>query len=229
MAQLAVEELGGEAESLDFSFFTAGTGNAGPTIVSATFLLLCTPALVFEGGNKVDREAWSDARDVDFGDNGVRKVRLLDCPDVLTVAKALKIPNVSSRFSTAPEVWNQLFGVSKAVMPASLLSDRAKMQALAIFSEPIVRFVDNIVGAANVMRIDATAGGKKVTLVHGHEDLENAVGIATAAFAIQLVQNRIEPGIHWPSELSPDNRNAIVEMLLAQPGTFAWTSDAEKL
>ena len=67
---------------------------------------------------------------------------MLDCPDVLTVATALDVPRVSSRFSTAPEIWNELFGAAKTFLPASLLSNRAAMQNLALFSEPIVRAVD---------------------------------------------------------------------------------------
>jgi hypothetical protein len=47
-------------ERVDLSFFTAGTGNAGATIVSATFLLLCLPALTYLAGAAVEREPWSD-------------------------------------------------------------------------------------------------------------------------------------------------------------------------
>jgi saccharopine dehydrogenase-like NADP-dependent oxidoreductase len=53
MAAEAVSKLGsGGCEKLDLSFFTAGTGNAGPTIVSATFLLLCQDALTYFGGRE---------------------------------------------------------------------------------------------------------------------------------------------------------------------------------
>ena len=37
MAAEAVQLLGGDADVVDFSFYTAGTGNAGPTIVSANY------------------------------------------------------------------------------------------------------------------------------------------------------------------------------------------------
>ena len=75
---------GVEVESVDYSFFTAGTGNAGPTIVSATFLLLATEALTYLDGKRVDVEPWTGKKDVDFGGNvGSRPVWLLDNPDVL--------------------------------------------------------------------------------------------------------------------------------------------------
>ena len=37
-------------ENVELSFFTAGTGNAGATIVSATFLLLAQKALTYAKG-----------------------------------------------------------------------------------------------------------------------------------------------------------------------------------
>ena len=84
MAAEAKERLG-ECERLDLSFFTAGTGNAGPTIVSATFLLLCQEALVAHAGKLEGREPWTEPRDVDFGEGiGVKPIWLLDNPDVPT-------------------------------------------------------------------------------------------------------------------------------------------------
>ena len=75
---------GVKVKSVDYSFFTAGTGNAGPTIVSATFLLLATEALTYLDGERVDVEPWTGKKDVDFGGNvGSRPVWLLDNPDVL--------------------------------------------------------------------------------------------------------------------------------------------------
>ena len=56
-----------DIESIDYSFFTAGTGNAGPTIVSATFLLLATPVITFLNGKRKDVEPWTEVRDIDFG------------------------------------------------------------------------------------------------------------------------------------------------------------------
>ena len=50
MAAEAVERLGEPCDEVVLSFHTAGTGGAGPTIVSATFLLLCTEAAVYDDG-----------------------------------------------------------------------------------------------------------------------------------------------------------------------------------
>ena len=76
------------------------------------------------------------------------------------------------------------------------------MQGLALFSEPIVRAVDKLVGAANIMVCEAkSADGRGVVVKHSHPDLEEAVGIGTAAFCMEILKGCVEPGIFWPSEM----------------------------
>lgn len=210
MAAEAVSQLGGSADSVDFSFFTAGTGNAGPTIVSATFLLLATEALTFVNGEKTLKEPWTETREVDFGPGvGVKPIWLLDNPDVPTCQAALGVPALASRFGTAPLFWNYLFGAMKAI-PRSLLYNRDAMQAFALFSEPIIRVVDKLVGATNAMRVDAKAGGKQVTLRIAHPDLEQCVGLATAAFGLEVLRGKVRPGVWYPAELEEPVRASIL-------------------
>ena len=210
-------------EKIDLSFFTAGTGNAGPTIVSATFLLLCQEALVAEAGKLVGKEAWTSPREIDFGDGvGVRRVWLLDNPDVPTCAEALGVSEMSSRFGTDPGVWNLLFGAMKS-LPRSLLADRQKMQSLSLFSEPIIRVVDRLVGATNAMRVDAYSPGDAsptLTLRCAHRDLEQCVGQATAAFGLELLQGNVPPGVWYPAELGDEPRANILER--AREDAFVW-------
>jgi hypothetical protein len=212
-------EQDAQIESIDYSFFTAGTGNAGPTIVSATFLLLATPVITFMNGIRQDKEPWTEMKEVDFGNGiGTKPVWLLDNPDVPTTALYLnpneKPPNCSSRFGTDPLPWNYLFGGMKA-LPRSLLYNREAMQNFSLFSEPIIRLVDKLVGATNAMRCDVTAkNGDKVTLRIAHPDLENCVGLATAAFALEMLnkQQTIQSGVWFPSELGEDARKNILEV-----------------
>jgi saccharopine dehydrogenase-like NADP-dependent oxidoreductase len=251
-----VEKLGGGGggvvdddvvvESVDYSFFTAGTGNAGPTIVSATFLLLATEAITYLDGRRADVEPWTRRRDVDFGGGvGVRPVWLLDNPDVPTTALYLDVGmgkkeggvaavrSCSSRFGTAPLFWNYLFGAMKA-LPRSLLYDRDAMQGFSLFSEPIIRLVDMLVGSTNAMRVDITArtkggGGEgrreQMTLRMAHPDLESCVGLATAAFALEVADSvgivdedggeggaTIEPGVWFPVELGKRARTNILRV-----------------
>lgn len=208
-----------QIESIDYSFFTAGTGNAGPTIVSATFLLLATPVITFMNGIRQDKEPWTEMKEVDFGNGiGTKPVWLLDNPDVPTTALYLnpneKPPNCSSRFGTDPLPWNYLFGGMKA-LPRSLLYNREAMQNFSLFSEPIIRLVDKLVGSTNAMRCDVTANnGDKVTLRIAHPDLEQCVGLATAAFALEMLnkQQTVQPGVWFPSELGVEARKNILDV-----------------
>lgn len=221
LAARAAERLGKPVDDLEFSFFTSGTGGAGPTIVSATFLLLCTPAQVYVDGNSVEKEPWTEKRTADFGPGiGARDVYLLDNPDVPTCAEALNARSASSRFGTAPAFWNDLFGAMK-LLPRSLLADKGAMQALADFSMPIIRTVDALVGGVNAMRVDVrSADGDTVTLRVAHRDLEDCVGQATAAFGMELLRGGIEPGCWYPAELPRDARDRIFGVI--EEGAIVW-------
>ena len=232
MAAEAVTELGGKGacERLEFSFFTAGTGGAGPTIVSATFLLLATEVATYVDGKLVAKEPWTDRGVSDFGEGvGSHEGYLLDNPDVPTTAEALGIKTCSSRFGTYPTFWNNLFGAMKA-LPTPLLADRGKMQGLAIFSMPIIRVVDALVGGTNAMRVDAyAADGTHVTRRVAHKDLEDCVGQATAAFGLEVLRGRgqepaeaasVKPGVWFPAELGAEARGSILE--IAKENAFIW-------
>lgn len=225
MAARAVDELrkldGDERSPVDInmSFFTAGTGNAGATIVSATFLLLCQNALTIRDGKEVEKEPWTEAKDIDFrGDQGVKTVRLLDNPDVFTLYNSIPgIRSLSSRFATAPGLWNQLFGAMKALVPREILSNTDLMQGLSLFSLPIIRAVDMLVGATNSMRVDAKSvkSGRTCTFIVTHDDLEQCVGLATAAFVLELIngveKGNINPGVYYPAELPLVSRDHILK------------------
>jgi len=211
----------GDVKDLTMSFYTAGTGGAGPTIVSATFLLLAEPPLNYKDGEEVREEAWGSRRYVDFGDGvGEQPVHLLDEPEVYTCHEYLGIPNVSSRFGTAPDVWNWMFAACAKAIPPSVLANRSLMQQVAVFSMPIITAVDRLVGSTNAMHIDATnAAGTKVTLRMTHRDLEDCVGLATAAFGFEVLEGKVKPGVWFPVEMA-SNRSQIFERV--KHGSIFW-------
>ena len=238
MAIEAVQQLGGpqDCERLELSFFTAGTGGAGPTIVSATFLLLATKVLTYLDGKPTLKEPWTERRVVDFGTGvGRHACFLLDNPDVPTTVESLAVANCASRFGTAPAVWNSLFAAMK-LLPSDWLLNRAAMQGLAVVSMPVIRLVDKLVGATNAMRVDGFSKAdvisgfpEKVTLRCVHADLEDCVGQATAAFAMELLRGRsghpsaeqtIPAGVWYPAELQAKARNNILEV--ARENALVW-------
>ena len=169
----------------------------------------------YVNGKLVELEPWTERRVADFGEGvGSHECYLLDNPDVPTVAEALGVRECSSSFGTFPTVWNGLFGAMK-VLPRSLLADRPAMQKLAVFSMPIIRAVDALVGGTNAMRVDAWNAdrSKCVTLRCAHDELEDCVGQATAAFGLELLRGTetgpdgdatVPPGVWYPAELGEE-------------------------
>lgn len=54
------------------------------------------------------------------------------------------VPAVDSHFGTSPEPWNYLLK-GMTLLPDSIMGNRDLMQALAEFSEPLVRITDKLV------------------------------------------------------------------------------------
>jgi len=219
-----IRSNGQNTEKVDFNFFTAGTGNAGPTILSATFLIIAEKVLTFQNGKKVLFPPVSDMRDVDFGkDTGLRNVFRMNLIEAYTCHKVLGIPNVATFFGTAPNAWNYLLK-GMALLPKGILGNRELMNSLALFSEPLVRLVDSLVGATNVVKVDAySLDGSRITALHGHENLEECVGIAIAGFATEILNGKTcQPGIWFPEEAFTDReiRKSLLEKCARE--AFAW-------
>ena len=108
LAKKVVHLAGGvnEVNKVIFSFHTAGSGNAGPTILTATFLILGENVLIYKNGQAEYRTTASDPNDVDFGPKfGPQKVirlNLIECESCASMG----IPNVETFFGTAPSIWN---------------------------------------------------------------------------------------------------------------------------
>jgi saccharopine dehydrogenase-like NADP-dependent oxidoreductase len=225
----AVELLGGasEVEALDFSFFTSGSGGAGPTILSATFLILAEAARGYLDGKEIFYPPGSGTEFVDFGEGiGRRRVFRMNFIESVSARETLGIDTIDTRFGTAPDIYNFLLrGV--AMLPSWLLSDRDAMQSFALFSEPVVRLTDLIVGTANAMKVTAVAkdGLRHAVLTYAHSDLEECVGIATAAFALAALRGDVQPGVWWPEEAFGDVDKRKRLYADATKNAFTWSQE----
>mmetsp|Transcript_20864 Transcript_20864/g.47035 ORF Transcript_20864/g.47035 Transcript_20864/m.47035 type:complete len:342 (+) Transcript_20864:1-1026(+) len=200
---------GSEPQSLKFSYFTAGTGGVGGTILASTFLLMAEDCKVYRGGEEVCLPALSEQRQVDFGPRiGTRRTMLLNLPEVVTAHQVLGVPDVDATFGTAPEFWNVLLEAIVKVVPRSLLGDREFAANFAKVSLPINRVVDAVVGSAAGMRVSLTStDGSSNEALCTVRYLSQGVGIATAAFAFEMLEapETIPAGVHFPEEaISPD-------------------------
>ena len=200
------DKVGGaeNVKDVKFSFFTAGSGGAGKTILTATFLLLGENVLIYNKGNKEYKETATDLQTIDFGDTlGQREVARLNLIECQSCASHLKSElqlkknndysgvNIQTFFGTAPPFWNTLFSLMARIIPQKALQNRNWMEILAIISLPMVRLVDTVVGSANGIRVDVEChdGSKWVALLN-HKDLERAVGDAIAAFVVAIIDEK---------------------------------------
>ncbi|MED6137211.1 hypothetical protein PIB30_062948 [Stylosanthes scabra] len=108
------------------------------------------------------------------------------------------------------------------LLPSEFLRDRSKVQRLVELFDPVVRAVDGIAGERVSMRVDLelSSGRSKVGLF-SHKKLSASVGIATAAFALAILEGSTQPGVWFPEEsqgLAIEAREVLLKR--ASQGTF---------
>ncbi|TYH10002.1 hypothetical protein ES288_A07G142900v1 [Gossypium darwinii] len=153
LVRAARSESKTEPERLRFSYYTAGSGGAGPTILATSFLLLGEEVVAYNKGQKIKLKPFTGMLNVDFGKGiGKRDVYLLNLPEVRSAHEVLEVPTVSARFGTAPFFWNWGMEAMTNLLPAEFLRDRSKVQQLVEWFDPLVRAVDGIAGERVSMR-----------------------------------------------------------------------------
>jgi saccharopine dehydrogenase-like NADP-dependent oxidoreductase len=224
LAQQSIATAGGpdKVEKVTFDFFTAGSGNAGTTIITATFLILGEDVLVYEEGQRVYKPSATDKKAIDFGPyvgkREVVRLNLIECESCYQSSGG-KIGHVSTFFGTAPPFWNKLFAVMANLIPQKVLQNRDAMAKLAAFSMPMIRLIDRFVGSRNSIKVTVqTKDGKEGSAIMTHDDLEAAVGDSLAAFALGMLPSEgkggtvpaLRPGVFYPEEMPPDYRERVL-------------------
>jgi hypothetical protein len=216
--------------NVDFSFFTAGSGGAGATLLVATFLILSEEALVIQNGRRRLVKPMREYIKVNFGDKvGEKDVAHLNLLEAASCHEFLGVGNVKTLFGTDPPFWNTLLG-AMCYLPSSVLSNVPLMEKLAVFSLPIVRLVDYFAGATNGMRVGVSSS-KDPTLkdmaLYVHPNLEPCVGECVVAFAAASFSDKIDSGVWFPEEaiISPDDIAQVLK--LASVGAHTLNVESE--
>ncbi|KAG2559953.1 hypothetical protein PVAP13_8KG035600 [Panicum virgatum] len=179
-----------------------GSGGAGPTILTTSFLLLGEDVIAYNKGKEIKLKPYSGALNIDFG-KGVRKknVYLLNLPEVRSAFKILGVPTVSARFGTSPFFWNWGMQAFANFLPVEFLRDKNKVQKLVMSVDPLVRAIDGIAGERVSMRVDLDCSNGRNTIgLFTHKKLSVSVGFATAAFALAVLEGNTQPGVWFPEE-----------------------------
>lgn len=203
------------AKRLLFSYFTAGTGGAGPTILDTSLLLAGEDVTVFLDGEEKTLPPVSSPRVVDFGPGVGRKtVYLYNLPEVISCHRNLGVPSLSARFGTAPEVWNWGMVLAARLLPRNVLQSPDAVRGLTKVLGPLVRALDPIAGEQVAMRVDVEfEDGKAAVGLWVHDKLSESVGACTAAVALEVARGQTEPGVWFPEEagaVRPDRRRAVL-------------------
>ncbi|KAL5205801.1 hypothetical protein ABZP36_034010 [Zizania latifolia] len=216
LVRAARNENAGEPERLRFFYYTAGSGGAGPTILTTSFLLLAEDVIAYNRGEKIKLKPYSGALSIDFG-KGVRKkdVYLLNLPEVTSAYKILGVPTVSARFGTAPFFWNWGMQAFTNFLPVEFLRDKNKVTKLVEFVDPFVRAIDGIAGERVSMRVDLDCtNGRNTIGLFSHRKLSVSIGYATAAFVLAFLEGSTQPGVWFPEEpegVAIESRKVLLE------------------
>lgn len=187
---------------LRYSYFTAGSGGVGPTILETSMLLAGEEVVAYRDGQKVLMPPISGRRVVDFGLGLGRKTTYLyNLPEVASAATYMKVPAVSARFGTAPEIWNIAMWLTARLSPPNFLSDRNKSKWLASLAAPWVKFVDQFCGEKVAMLVEVEMeNGTNAAGLFMHKLLSDSVGHSTASFVMAMLDGETEAGVWFPEE-----------------------------
>lgn len=198
-----VEEVTGvHPKRILYSYFTAGSGGAGPTILETSLLLAGEDCKVYRNGQKMTTRSVSNGRIVDFGPGvGRRSVYLYPLPEVETGHRVMEVPSISARFGTDPAIWNWAMIAMARLVPKRVLSSRQGAKALGALAGPLVKAVDGFVGEKVAMLVEVELeNGKVAAGLYVHRRLSVSVGVATSAFARCMLAGQTEAGVWWPEE-----------------------------
>ncbi|KAK6141533.1 hypothetical protein DH2020_024725 [Rehmannia glutinosa] len=154
LVRAAKSEGKGEPQRLRFYYYTAGSGGAGPTILSTSFLLLGEEVVAYSKGEKIKLKPYSGMLNIDFGEGiGKKDVFLLNLPEVRSIHEVLGVPTVSARFGTAPFFWNWGMVAMTYLLPAVDLDCSDGRSRIGVFSHKKLSKSVGISTAAFVLAI----------------------------------------------------------------------------
>jgi len=205
LSQKVIKDAGVKdaVKSIRFSFFTAGSGGAGPQLLAGTYMILGEKVLIYKNGQPEYRHSASDSLKLDFGDQiGERKVVRFNLIETEHCFQYSKIPYVESYFGTSPSSINTMLMIMARGFPNRLLRDRKLMSSFAYLSLRFVRIIDYFAGSKNGIRVDAITYEQKLhTGLLSHKDLEKCAGDAIVAFAKQMINDNVPVGVYYPEEV----------------------------
>lgn len=230
MVRLGVEQLD-RPEKIELYYGVAGSGGAGQTVMTTTFLGLTEPFTVWQGGQWVKKRPYSEPQTIDFAAPiGRATVYWFDVAETFTFAESFPVATVITKFGSVPDIYNQLTR-AVALLPQGFLKDRRVINGLSKISYGMTLVSDRLTGVGVAMRAIVTGvrDGQplqiQVDFSHGNTAIAAGRGVGMAA-ELLLQQAITKKGIFPIEQIIPSDlflalakkRNLAIHITPISPG-----------
>ncbi|ANV87159.1 saccharopine dehydrogenase family protein [Picosynechococcus sp. PCC 7117] len=209
MVRLGVEQLD-EPHKIELYYGVAGSGGAGETVLTTTFLGLGEPFLVFQGGTWQAKQPYSKPTIIDFpAPIGKTTVYWFDVAETFTFAESFPVETVVTKFGSLPNFYNQLTR-AMTLLPESLRQHPRIIQGLSKIGYGMTKLTDSFTGVGVAMRAivsgikDATPQQVTVDFVHEHTAIAAGLGVVLVAELV-LSEQINQPGLYPVEQIIPSD------------------------
>ena len=209
MVHFGVEQLD-EPHKIELYYGVAGSGGAGETVMTTTFLGLGKPFGVFQDGTWQRKQPYSEPTTIDFPNPiGKTTVYWFDVAETFTFAESFPVKTVVTKFGSLPNFYNQLTR-AMTLLPESLRQHPRIIQGLSKISYGMTKLTDPFTGVGVAMRaiVSGTKDGtpQQVTVDFVHEHTAIAAGLGVALVAELVLSDQInQPGLYPVEQIIPSN------------------------
>ncbi|KAL6503385.1 hypothetical protein OROGR_025308 [Orobanche gracilis] len=185
----AQRESKGQPERLRYHYFTAGSGGNGPGVLATSFYLIADEVVTYYKGAKMMLKPYIDKLNIDFGE-GIRNkdVFLMNVSELASAHEVFGVPTINVWFGTAPFFWNWTLSAFIKFMPVRTFEGQKHSSTVVETILSIIRAVDKISGEKAAIRMICSVQGYNAAAIFSHERLAEAVGTATTAFVLAVLE-----------------------------------------
>ncbi|MGB2926033.1 MAG: saccharopine dehydrogenase NADP-binding domain-containing protein [Limnothrix sp.] len=209
MARLGVEQLD-QPEKIELYYAVAGSGGAGETVMTTTFLGLTEPFTTWENGQWVTKQPYSEPEKIEFAAPiGKTTVYWFDVAETSTFAESFPVETVITKFGSVPNIYNRLTR-GMTFLPFGLLKSTRVIHSLAKISYSMTQITDRFFGVGVAMRAIVTGkkAGKAMTvaveMISGNTAI--AAGQGVGMVAELLLGDRIsQKGLYPVEQIIPSD------------------------
>ncbi|OKH18785.1 saccharopine dehydrogenase family protein [[Limnothrix rosea] IAM M-220] len=203
MVRLGVEQLD-QPEKIELYYGVAGSGGAGETVMTTTFLGLLEPFSVWQDGQWVKKQPYSEPEKIHFAAPiGQATVYWFDVAETFTFQESFPVQTVITKFGSIPHIYNQLTR-AMTLLPAGMLKKTQVIKGLSKISYGMTQVSDRLTGVGVAMRaiVTGTKDGKsqKITIDFVHEHTAIAAGQGVGLIAELLLTDQLKKKGFYPVE-----------------------------